>query len=133
MATTAQKPIKLEVTAPVAHITLCNPPLNVIDLEMTLELHPVLTELESRPDVSTIVFHGNARAFSAGVDIAAHAPERIHEMLAGFHAVIRAIVASRTVTIAVVRRNLRRSAIWSTPHATRLGDSLKSSWLPFRQ
>ncbi len=103
MATTSTKRIKLEVAAPVAHITLCNPPLNVIDLEMTLELHPVLTEIESRPDISTIVFHGSARAFSAGVDIAAHAPEHIHEMLAGFHALIRAIVASRTVTIAVVR------------------------------
>jgi len=103
MATSAPKRINLEVTAPVAHITLCNPPLNVIDLEMVLELHPALTDLESRPDISTIVFQGTPRAFSAGVDIAAHAPEHIHEMLAGFHAVIRAIVASRTVTIAVVR------------------------------
>jgi cyclohexa-1,5-dienecarbonyl-CoA hydratase len=102
MATISTRRIKLEVTAPVAHITLCNPPLNVIDLEMVLELHPVLTELECRPDISTIVFQGNARAFSAGVDIKAHAPEHIHEMLAGFHAVIRAIVASRMVTIAVV-------------------------------
>jgi cyclohexa-1,5-dienecarbonyl-CoA hydratase len=50
-----------------------------------------------------IVFEGGARAFSAGVDIRAHLPEQIHEMLTGFHAVIRAIVASRKVTIAVVR------------------------------
>jgi cyclohexa-1,5-dienecarbonyl-CoA hydratase len=88
---------------PVARITLNNPPLNVIDLPMALELHHVLGEIEARTDISTIVFQGGARAFSAGVDIKAHLPEQIHEMLAAFHAVIRAIVASRTVTIAAVR------------------------------
>src|SRR5580704_2896610 len=95
--------LKLEIDAPVARIALCNPPLNVIDLSMALELHHVLGEIEARTDISTIVFQGGARAFSAGVDIKAHLPEQIHEMLAAFHAVIRAIVASRTVTIAAVR------------------------------
>jgi cyclohexa-1,5-dienecarbonyl-CoA hydratase len=37
------------------------------------------------------------------VDIKAHLPEQIHEMLTSFHAVIRAVVASRKVTIAAVR------------------------------
>ena len=48
------------------------------------------------------MFEGAARAFSAGVDIKAHLPEHIHEMLTSFHAVIRAIVASRKVTVASV-------------------------------
>lgn len=70
---------------------------------MMLELQQALGEIETRSDVSTIVFQGDARAFSAGVDIKAHLPEHIREMLASFHAVIRAIVASRKVTIAAVR------------------------------
>jgi cyclohexa-1,5-dienecarbonyl-CoA hydratase len=37
------------------------------------------------------------------VDIKAHLPEEIHEMLTSFHAVVRAIIASRKVTIAAVR------------------------------
>jgi enoyl-CoA hydratase/carnithine racemase len=49
MATIPPKRIKLEVTPPVAHITLCNPPLNVIDLEMTLELHPVFRNWNPAP------------------------------------------------------------------------------------
>ena len=93
----------LSLYPPVARITLCNAPLNVIDLPMALELHQALAEIESRADISTIVLQGSARAFSAGVDIKAHLPEQIHEMLAAFHAVIRAIVASRTVTVAAVR------------------------------
>jgi len=103
MPTAAAKRIDLKITPPVARLTLTNPPLNVIDLPMALELHPILTELEARPDISTIVFQGDSRAFSAGVDINAHLPDQIHEMLAAFHAVIRAIVSARTVTIAVVR------------------------------
>jgi cyclohexa-1,5-dienecarbonyl-CoA hydratase len=84
-------------------IALNNPPLNIIDLPMTLELRQALGEIESRSDIAVVIFHGSARAFSAGVDINAHLPERIQELLTGFHAVIRAIVASRKVTIAAVR------------------------------
>jgi cyclohexa-1,5-dienecarbonyl-CoA hydratase len=69
---------------------------------MALEIRQALVEIESRADISTIIFQGNARAFSAGVDIKAHIPEQIHEMLTGFHAVIRAVVSSRKVTIAAV-------------------------------
>ena len=91
------------MSAPVAHITLTNPPLNVIDLQMALELRQTLLEIESRPDISTVLFQGAAGNFSAGVDVKAHLPEHIHEMLTSFHAAIRAIVLSRKVTIAAVR------------------------------
>jgi cyclohexa-1,5-dienecarbonyl-CoA hydratase len=95
--------LNIEIVAPVSRITLNNPPLNVIDIQMAQELQGALAEIESRTDITTLVFQGNARAFSAGVDIKAHLPEQIHEMLAGFHAVVRAIVSSRTVTIAAIR------------------------------
>src|SRR6202163_4116257 len=103
MATVSTARLNVEVNSPIARITLINPPLNIIDLPMMLEFQQALGELESRPDISTIVFQGDAHAFSAGVDIKAHLPDQIHEMLASFHAVIRAIVASRKVTIAAVR------------------------------
>jgi cyclohexa-1,5-dienecarbonyl-CoA hydratase len=102
---TTASAIRLDVNlqAPVARIKLTNPPLNVIDLQMARELHQALIEIESQPNISVIVVEGDPRAFSAGVDIKAHLPEQIHEMLTSFHAVIRAIVASRKVTIAAVR------------------------------
>jgi len=103
MATTATTRVEAKVAASVARIKLMNPPLNVIDLHMARELQQTLAELESRSDVSVIVFEGDTYAFSAGVDIKAHLPEQIHEMLTNFHAAIRAIVASRKVTIAAVR------------------------------
>lgn len=103
MTTAATSRVKLNVTVPIARVKLINPPLNIIDLPMTLDLEQALVEIESHPDVSVVVFEGDARAFSAGVDIKAHLPEHIREMLTSFHAVIRAIVASRKVTIAAVR------------------------------
>jgi cyclohexa-1,5-dienecarbonyl-CoA hydratase len=103
MVTASTNRLQVETCAPVARIALSNPPLNIIDLAMTLELRQALGEIESRSDIAVVIFHGGARAFSAGVDINAHLPERIQELLTGFHAVIRAIVASRKVTIAAVR------------------------------
>ena len=95
--------LKVEFSPPVVRIALHNPPLNVIDVPMMKEMQQALVEIEARPEVSVIVFEGDARAFSAGVDIKAHVPEQVHEMLTSFHAVIRAIVGSRKVTIAAVR------------------------------
>jgi cyclohexa-1,5-dienecarbonyl-CoA hydratase len=103
MSTAATSRVELHLKAPVARIALSHPPLNVIDLPMMQELQRSLAEIESRADVSTVLFEGDARAFSAGVDVKAHVPELVHEMLTSFHAVIRAVVASRKVTIAVVR------------------------------
>ena len=49
-----------------------------------------------------IVLSGEGKAFSAGVDVAAHTPDKVEEMLAKFHGVIRALVATKKVTIAEV-------------------------------
>src|ERR1700693_1881711 len=103
MATAAGSRVEVDVTVPIGRVTLINPPLNVIDLSIMRELQPALAEIESRSDISPILLHVAARCFSAGVDVNAHLPDQIHEMLISFHAVIRAIVASRNVTIAGVR------------------------------
>jgi len=102
MPTTTTR-LNVSIAAPVARLTLHNPPLNVIDIAMMTELQQALADLESRADISVIVFEGSSRAFSVGVDVKAHVPEHVHEMLTSFHAVIRAVVASRKVTVAIVQ------------------------------
>jgi cyclohexa-1,5-dienecarbonyl-CoA hydratase len=94
--------VKLEIAASVARIELCHPPLNVIDIAMMEELAEALTTVESRQDVSVVVISGAGKAFSAGVDVAAHTPDKVEEMLTKFHSVIRALVATKKVTIAAV-------------------------------
>jgi cyclohexa-1,5-dienecarbonyl-CoA hydratase len=95
--------VTLFAEPPLARVTLHNPPLNVIDIPMMRELQQVLAEVEARADVSVIVLEGSDRAFSAGVDIKAHTPDKVGEMLREFHTVVRALVVSRKVTICAVK------------------------------
>jgi cyclohexa-1,5-dienecarbonyl-CoA hydratase len=94
--------LSVQITAPVARISLRSQPLNIIDIPMMEELGEALAEIEARPDVSFVVLSGDGKAFSAGVDVGAHAPAKIEAMLAKFHAVIRALVATKKVTVASV-------------------------------
>lgn len=103
VASAATARIAVETTGPVARVKLVNPPLNVIDLAMTQALATFLSDVQERADLSVIVFEGEGRAFSAGVDVKAHVPEQVHEMLTSFHAVIRGVASSRKITIAAVR------------------------------
>ena len=97
--------ISLTLSSPVARLSLNNPPLNVIDISMMQELAQALSEIESRPDISAIVISGEGNTFSAGVEIAAHTPDKVESMLSKFHAVIRALVGTKKVTIAAIRGN----------------------------
>jgi cyclohexa-1,5-dienecarbonyl-CoA hydratase len=94
--------LSVEVISPVARISLSYPPVNVIDIPTMEELAQSLAEIETQQDVSVIVLSGEGKAFSAGVDVAAHTPDKVEEMLTKFHAVIRGLVASKKVTIAAV-------------------------------
>jgi cyclohexa-1,5-dienecarbonyl-CoA hydratase len=102
-AETSSSRLAIDCAAPVARIVLRHPPLNVIDIPMMEELSQSVAEIEARQDVSLIVFSGDGKAFSAGVDVAAHIPDKVEEMLTKFHAVIRKLVATKKITIAEVQ------------------------------
>jgi len=94
--------LTVDINSTVARIVLRNAPMNVIDVPMMEELARALADIEARSDILVIVLSGKGRAFSAGVDVAAHTPDRVEGMLFKFHSVIRALVATRKVTIAAV-------------------------------
>jgi cyclohexa-1,5-dienecarbonyl-CoA hydratase len=95
--------ITFEVATPVARIQLNNPRHNVIDVTMMEELAAVLSEIEARSDLSTVVLSGSGKSFSVGVEVADHTPDKVATMLAKFHAVVRALVSTKKVTIAAVQ------------------------------
>ena len=94
--------LTVDISPSVARIVLRHPPLNIIDIPMMEELAQALGEIERRSDVSVVVLSGEGKAFSAGVDVAAHTPDKVEAMLLKFHGVIRALVASKKVTVAAV-------------------------------
>jgi cyclohexa-1,5-dienecarbonyl-CoA hydratase len=97
--------ISVTLKPPVARVELVNAPQNVIDIPMMEELVAAIEEIEQRPEISITVFSGSEKAFSAGVDVAAHKPVTVGTMLSQFHSVIRSMVSSKKVTVAVVRGN----------------------------
>lgn len=95
--------LTVDINPRVARILLRHAPLNIIDLPMMEELAQALAEIEARSDISTILLGGDGGAFSAGVDVAAHTPDKVEEMLHKFHTVARALIATKKVTIAAVQ------------------------------
>lgn len=94
--------LAVDLAPKIARIVLRHAPLNVIDIPMMEEFSGALAEIDAHPEISVIILSGDGKAFSAGVDVAAHTPDKVEEMLTKFHAVIRALVTTKKVTIAAV-------------------------------
>jgi len=84
-----------------AWITLDRPPLNILDTAMMQALDAALKR--AIPKCDFVIFQGaGPKAFSAGAEIADHAPKRVRKMLSSFHAVFRRLAAADSLTIAAV-------------------------------
>lgn len=84
-------------------VTLARPPLNVLDLPMIDALHAALAGGAAERALKCVVIRsGLPGVFSAGVDVAAHAPERAPAMLEAFHRVCRLIHALPQASVAAV-------------------------------
>ena len=97
-----QKRLTLQASGNLARITLTHPPLNVIDFQMMDELLEALHILEQRQEIAVVILSGGERAFSAGVDVAIHTPDKIQAMLQKFHGLIGALAKCQKITIAEV-------------------------------
>jgi cyclohexa-1,5-dienecarbonyl-CoA hydratase len=86
----------------VASIMLNRPPLNIINLEMLNELNAAWSEVEDLRAQVVVISGAGDRAFSAGVDIADHAPGKVEIMLENLHHFVLRIRKSDCVSIAVV-------------------------------
>jgi len=95
--------IQLERAGAVARLTLNRPPVNVLDLAALGELNAALDSLPAPPAVRFLVFAGaGEKAFSAGVEVRDHTPDRVAGMLGAFHGVFRKLWRSDWITIAAV-------------------------------
>ena len=86
----------------VASIVLNRPPLNIINLEMLDELNAIWSEVEDLKAQVAVISGAGDRAFSAGVEVADHAPGKIETMLEKFHRTILRIRRSDCVSVAAI-------------------------------
>lgn len=95
--------IHLEVEGRFATLTLDRPPLNVLDLGMIDRLDACLEEVSTLEGLQGVFLQGAGhRAFSAGVAIEDHTPEKVEPMLLGFHRALRRLFALEVITIAAI-------------------------------
>jgi cyclohexa-1,5-dienecarbonyl-CoA hydratase len=94
--------IAYEVKNSVARITLRHPPLNIIDIPMMEELDHALARAHSAPDIKVLLIGHEGKAFSAGVSIQDHSPDKVEEMLEKFHAIFRLLNSLDVPTVALV-------------------------------
>src|SRR5579864_5241858 len=86
-------------------VTLDRPPLNVLDIATMKLLSRALGKIFDSPGGSCdfLVFTGaGAKAFSAGAEVADHAPDRVGSMLAAFHHIFRQLARADCITVAAV-------------------------------
>ena len=119
------KTISLEFSDHVARLRLNSPPQNVITFQMMGELRDAIEQVDQQP-VSSVIISGSEKAFSSGVDVAVHTPDKVEEMLRLFHSVIRSVVACKKITIAAVQGNclgggaelaMVSDLVFTSPHA----------------
>lgn len=88
----------------VVDLTLNRPPLNILDIDAITALRQHLEELSDERELQLLVLRGSGeKAFSAGVAVEDHTPDKVPVMLAEFHAAILALRHLPAITIAAVR------------------------------
>lgn len=95
--------IAVETDGAVARLILRRPPLNIMHLPMIEEMQAALDGLRREPALRALVLSAEGKAFSAGVAVEDHLPERVRGMIGAFHGVFRRLGGLARPTIAAVR------------------------------
>lgn len=101
----SEETIHLQSGERVAYLTIDRPPLNILDIPTIQQLGAAIATLDQLgPDLQVVVVRGaGERAFSAGVAVQDHTPDKIAPMLESFHRAIRLLRDLPAVTIAAVQ------------------------------
>ncbi|KPJ60096.1 MAG: hypothetical protein AMJ46_08295 [Latescibacteria bacterium DG_63] len=96
------KHIAFEKKDNVATITLDRAPVNVLNIEMMREINGILGQLKNDSQLKLLVFKAKGKAFSAGVDVSEHTPDKVEEMIEVFHEIFRLLNSIAAPSVAVV-------------------------------
>ena len=86
----------------VARVTLNRPPLNILNIAMIGELQRAIDGVRSQEGVKVLVIDHQGKAFSAGVAIEDHTPDKVPEMLEKFHGVFHLLNSVTAPSVALV-------------------------------
>lgn len=99
---TDRSTLACEIREGVARIALRHPPLNILDVPMMQELRAALARALESSETKVLVLEHEGKAFSAGVSIQDHRPDKVTEMLETFHRIFRTLDAFAVPSLALV-------------------------------
>ena len=95
--------IKYGVDDGIATLAINRPPLNVLDIPTMEELNAALEACAADRNVKLLVITGvGEKAFSAGVEVADHTPDKVDRMIEVFHGIFRRLQELPVPTLAAV-------------------------------
>jgi cyclohexa-1,5-dienecarbonyl-CoA hydratase len=97
------KGVAVESRGGVAIVRLDRPPVHVLDIAAIEALDAALAAAEDSPAAVVVLSSTGDRAFSAGVDVKDHTPDKLERMIRTFHGIFRRLHASRLVSVAAVK------------------------------
>lgn len=96
--------LEWDVAEGIGTLTLNRPPVNIMHIPMMAELNTLLETTLAGADLAALVMRAKGKAFSAGVDVSDHSPDKVGEMIHQFHGIFRKLAATDVLTIAAVER-----------------------------
>lgn len=97
-----QPTVRTTAAAGVRTIALDRPPLNILNVAMIRDLTEAIREAGADPATRVVVIRAAGKAFSAGVEVGDHTPEKAPEMIDAFGGLFRAMLDAAVPTVAVV-------------------------------
>ena len=94
--------LQLSADANAYRLTLDDPPLHILDIDMLREMRDALAQIKSDKNCLIITSSGE-KAFSAGASVQDHLGDRVVTMLQLFHECFRILARLDLVTVACVR------------------------------
>jgi len=86
-----------------ATLTFGRPPLNILDLDLLAALDDMIVELGTDHELQVLFVRGaGEKAFSAGVSVQDHTPDKVERMLLSFHGAIAKLRDLEALTVALV-------------------------------
>jgi cyclohexa-1,5-dienecarbonyl-CoA hydratase len=100
---TTHKYIKGTIADGLATLSINKPPYNVLDIETMRELNAALDQLRHDGNARVLVLTGEGeKAFSAGVEVADHTPDKVDSMIQTFHGIFHRLRAIDIPVIAAI-------------------------------
>jgi cyclohexa-1,5-dienecarbonyl-CoA hydratase len=84
-------------------LTLCRPPLNILNGEMLAAMREALASLATERELRVLVIAADGKHFSAGADVGEHQPPRYRELIPDFLESVKRIDEFPAPVVAAVR------------------------------